>query len=143
METIMINPMLNVHSVAASLTFYTQTVGLFKHEGAPLTAADGTPVFAGVMFGATMLMFNGDPTPSDVPRGHGVELHIQIPAEQDIDALYARLQAAHVPVVMAIRDEFWGERRFVVADPDGYHLSIAKQTRDVSFDEMQAVTSQG
>ena len=41
---------------------------------------------------------------------------------QDVDAEYARLTAAGVPVVTPIETEPWGERYFQVQDPNGLVL---------------------
>lgn len=139
-----IQPVLSVRDVATSLDFYTKHLG-FQHEGDPLPGPDGKPVFAGVMYGPTMLMLNGNPDDTlsvDTPRGKGIELHVSLPDDADIDALYARLKNAGVPVVGEMREEFWGEKRFSITDPDGYRLSIAKTVRAVTFDEMADHTRQ-
>lgn len=50
--------------------------------------------------------------------------------------LNERVQRAGVTIIQTIRDQFWGDRRFVIQDPDGYRLSIAKTLRAVSHSEM-------
>jgi len=44
----------------------------------------------------------------------------------DADAEYRRLKAAGVKIVQALEDKPWGERSFVVDDPNGVHLYIYK-----------------
>lgn len=44
----------------------------------------------------------------------------------DIDAEYERLTAAAVPVTVPLKTEEWGERLFVVADPNGVHYEFVQ-----------------
>lgn len=46
----------------------------------------------------------------------------------DAAAAYATVQAAGVPVVMALRDEPWGQRRFMVQDPAGTLVELLQIT---------------
>lgn len=60
------------------------------------------------------------------PYGRGLNLQIRV---SDVDALHAKLIAAHIPFLVAMEekwyrreDELLGNRQFVVQDPDGYLL---------------------
>lgn len=44
----------------------------------------------------------------------------------DVDAEYRRLTAAGLEIVQDMADKPWGERSFVVDDPNGVHLYIYK-----------------
>ncbi|MEV0647294.1 VOC family protein [Phytomonospora sp. NPDC050363] len=44
----------------------------------------------------------------------------------DIAAEYERLTAEGVPVTVPLRTEEWGERLFVVADPNGVHYEFVQ-----------------
>ncbi len=44
----------------------------------------------------------------------------------DADAEYSRLKAAGLEIVQDLVDKPWGERSFVVDDPNGVHLYIYK-----------------
>ncbi len=137
-----IQPLLSVRDVPASLAFYTEQLG-FIPDGTPLPGKDGRPVFAGVKHGETTIYLDNTEyadLPPDTPLGIGVDLFIGV--NGDIDALYARLQAAQVTIVRDLQEEFWGDKRFVIQDPDGYRLSLYKTVRSVSMDEMAAVTQQ-
>lgn len=54
--------------------------------------------------------------------GRGFWLNLDVP---DADAEYARLAAAGVDVAMAIEDKPWGDRQFVVRDPNGVLIAIS------------------
>jgi catechol 2,3-dioxygenase-like lactoylglutathione lyase family enzyme len=44
----------------------------------------------------------------------------------DPDAEYARLQAAGLPILLTLRDEAFGQRHFITADPNGVLIDIVK-----------------
>jgi len=56
----------------------------------------------------------------------------------DVDRLYGRATTAGAPVVEALNETVYGERQFVVRDPDGHHWLIAQHIRDVAPDEWGA-----
>lgn len=66
----------------------------------------------------------------DYPFGRGINLQISI---DDVDALYARAQAAGSRIFWPLEERWYrrhgeevGNRQFVVMDPDGYLLRFAQ-----------------
>ena len=55
--------------------------------------------------------------------GEGIILSFEV---ADVDAEFARLKAAGVRILEEIRDKAWGERSFVINDPNGVHVYIYK-----------------
>lgn len=55
--------------------------------------------------------------------GEGVLVAFEVP---DIDAEYARLCAAGVPIETPIETEEWGERYFQMTDPNGIVLQLVQ-----------------
>jgi catechol 2,3-dioxygenase-like lactoylglutathione lyase family enzyme len=45
---------------------------------------------------------------------------------EDPDAVHHRLQAAGVPILRSLRDEEFGQRHFIVADPDGVMIDVIR-----------------
>jgi uncharacterized glyoxalase superfamily protein PhnB len=45
---------------------------------------------------------------------------------EDVDAIYERLKAAGLPIRLDIRDEDFGQRHFITADPNGVLIDIVK-----------------
>lgn len=43
---------------------------------------------------------------------------------EDVDAVHARLTAAGAPVLLALRDEPFGQRHFITQDPDGNLVDV-------------------
>lgn len=42
----------------------------------------------------------------------------------DVDAVHARISAAGLPILQPLRDEAFGQRHFITADPNGVMLDI-------------------
>ena len=45
---------------------------------------------------------------------------------EDPDALYAEFQAAGLPILQTLRDEDFGQRHFITADPNGVLIDVIK-----------------
>lgn len=68
--------------------------------------------------------------------------YIYVPLESGIDEYYASVKGAGVSIVEDIQDQFWGDRTFMVAHPDGYKFMFAQKVREVSMEESQAALAQ-
>jgi predicted enzyme related to lactoylglutathione lyase len=55
--------------------------------------------------------------------GKGLILSFEV---ADVDAEYRRLRAAGLEMYQELQDKPWGERSFVINDPNGVHLYIYK-----------------
>ncbi len=44
----------------------------------------------------------------------------------DVDAEYTRATAAGLPILLALRDEAFGQRHFITADPNGVLIDVIK-----------------
>lgn len=63
-----------------------------------------------------------------VPEGYrrpaqGVLINFEM---EDVDGAYERLRREGAPIVLALRDEPWGQRHFIAADPNGLLLDVIK-----------------
>jgi predicted enzyme related to lactoylglutathione lyase len=56
-------------------------------------------------------------------NGKGLILSFEV---EDVDAEYARLKAEGLDIYQELQDKPWGERSFVVDDPNGVHIYIYK-----------------
>jgi uncharacterized glyoxalase superfamily protein PhnB len=138
----MIEPVLNVPDVDAAVRFYTDTLGFAS--GSTLPGPDGKAVFGTVLWGQAMLMFQSEqPSAAQSPRGVHFELYLGVPDDQDIDALYAGLQAKRITVTLPIKDEYWGARTFQIEDLNGFRLRFGKTVRQMSVEEVAEYTRAG
>ncbi|GGM54118.1 hypothetical protein GCM10011608_43850 [Micromonospora sonchi] len=114
---------LNVEDVTASAEFVKQHFG-FREE----MAADGFVSLArdGAGFNLIFLrtgLASLQPASLRTQRAQGVLVAFVV---DDIDAEYARIQAAGVPITTPIQTEPWGERFFQVTDPNGVILQLVQ-----------------
>ncbi|AEQ50427.1 VOC family protein [Pelagibacterium halotolerans] len=69
-----------------------------------------------------------DKSHDTIPEAHrgrtgGLLLSFEV---EDVDAQYERLNAAGATVVLDLRDEDFGQRHFIVTDPNGVMIDIIK-----------------
>jgi uncharacterized glyoxalase superfamily protein PhnB len=124
----MLSIILTVSDCNASRTFYIQHLG-FREVGPTMTGPDGEIIYAAVARdGVTLLLDATEPeTAAAHDRGKGIALHLSLPHETNIDALYEHLKEAHVPVMLEATDRHIGERMFAICDPDGYSITITRK----------------
>lgn len=117
-------PSLTVNDLQKSLAFYTGALGFFPGE----QWKDGD-VLRGVMLkaGACELGLSQDDWKMGKDRQKGVGFRIWCDTAQDLDAIAARVKAAGFTLTAEPEDHpAWGVRSFSVDDPDGFHLTIAR-----------------
>ena len=68
--------------------------------------------------------FNRDSLSAD--KGRGMYLYIQT---DDVDALHTQFASSGITPYTAPRDWPWGNREFIVKDPDGYKLCFWQPSR--------------
>lgn len=63
-----------------------------------------------------------------IPQGcRGKTSHLILNFEvEDPDALHDRLRAAGLPILHPLRDEAWGQRHFLTADPNGVMIDVIR-----------------
>jgi catechol 2,3-dioxygenase-like lactoylglutathione lyase family enzyme len=54
-------------------------------------------------------------------RAGGLLINFEV---DDVDAHHARLVAAGVPIMLTLRDEAFGQRHFIVSDPNGVLIDV-------------------
>ncbi|VVT24469.1 ScaffoldA20, whole genome shotgun sequence [Sphingomonas sp. EC-HK361] len=93
------------------------------------------------LLGFTKVFENGDPVGFVVLKKDAAEVHLSLKRDHrastanvlhlfvgDAKALYALCEAAGVRVVKALADKDYGQRAFVIADPDGNRIDIGERT---------------
>jgi catechol 2,3-dioxygenase-like lactoylglutathione lyase family enzyme len=109
-----------VGDVAASCRFY-QTHFRFR----PLFESDWYIHLQSVEDAAVNLaLLDGDhETVPEAARGRagGVLLNFEV---ADVDAVYRELSARGLPILLALRDEPFGQRHFITRDPEGVLIDV-------------------
>ncbi|HEY5107443.1 MAG TPA: VOC family protein [Caulobacteraceae bacterium] len=100
---------------------------------------DGTIGHSEMRFGDGLIMVGYEydarhKSPASVGRVNTQSVHVQLDA--DIDGHFARAKAAGATVVREIEDQFYGDRNYIVADPDGHVWSFGQTVKTMTNDEM-------
>ena len=128
-----VTPHLTIGGRRASeaVEFYKAAFGARELRKVP--AEDGRLMHCHLAINGGSLMLN-----DDFPEYHGgdavsdpaaVTLHLQV---EDADALFQQAVGAGATVIMALEDQFWGDRYGQVRDPYGHRWSIGAPVRPVT-----------
>lgn len=115
-------PVLMTDDVQATAAFYSGQFGfksLFSSDWyVHLQATDDPSVNLAVLDGSH------DTVPaSGRGRASGLLLNFEV---EDVDAEYSRAMAAGLPIILPLRDEPFGQRHFITADPGGVLIDVIK-----------------
>ena len=130
-------PYLIVRGAAEAIAFYVRAFG--AREVFRLKDPAGKIGHAEIEIGAAHLMLAdeypefGALSPAAV-GGTPVSLHLYV---TDVDAVVTRATQAGATIVQPLRDEFFGDRVALLADPFGHRWHLATRKEDVTPDEMQ------
>lgn len=116
-------PVIMTRQVAATAAFYVEHLGfriLFEADWYVhlQSAADETINLA--------VLDSDHHTIPEQGRGGqvgGLLLNFEV---TDVDAEYARLKQAGLPILLELRDEAFGQRHFITADPNGVLIDVIK-----------------
>ena len=120
MKTTSYYPVLMVEDVAATAAFYRRH---FEFE--PLFEADWYVHLRSredERVNLAVLRFDHGTIPaSGRATSRGLLLNFEV---EDVDAVHARLAAAGLPILLSLRDEDFGQRHFITADPNGVLIDV-------------------
>lgn len=123
-----------VADITAMVAFYRDVLGFeiewdgagpyaeFKHEGVRFSMYSRQELPS--LLGRTPTFPNG--------LNGTFELAIDLPRSQDVDEEFARVVAAGGQPVYAPRDEPWGMRSSMIADPEGNLIEIGSWNREAA-----------
>lgn len=114
-------PVLMTAELEATAAFYVQhfdMVALFESDWyVHLQSTKNKSINLAIMAGgheSIPLKYRGQ-------RANGLLLNFEV---EDVDAVYARLDAAGLPMLLPLRSEPWGQRHFITEDPSGVMIDI-------------------
>lgn len=120
----LVSPSLTVNDLQQSIRFY-EGLGFSVDE----RWEDGGTL-RGVMMraGEAYIGLSQDDWKKGRDRVKGVGMRIYLGTTQDIDPLAERAQSAGVTLSEPPHDTPWGARAFNVVDPDGFHITVSKES---------------
>lgn len=125
-------PVLMTDDVAASAAFYVAHFRfrpLFETDWyVHLQSAEDERVNLAILRGDHPTIPRTNPETARAPgrnrgecRAAGVILNFEV---EDVDAEYERARAGGLPILLALRDEDFGQRHFITADPNGVLIDV-------------------
>ena len=113
-------PVLPVADVDATTDYYIKALRfeeIFRQR-----SPDGVAQNAQLGFEESTLMLNLNPDHAPL-EGGGIYLWIRL-FDTKIDDYYEALQRADANIVEEIRNQFWGDRSFVIKDCNNFHIAF-------------------
>ncbi|MDT5130834.1 MAG: PhnB protein, partial [Mycobacterium sp.] len=129
-----LSPHLIVGGAAAAIDFYVSAFNAVELGRVP--GPDGRLIHAAVQINGSTVLLNDDfPEMQDGKSmtpialgGTPVTIHLTV---VDVDVRFQQAIDAGATVVMALEDQFWGDRYGVLRDPFGHHWSMGQPVREV------------
>lgn len=108
-----------------------------------LTDAQGNIVHAEMSYGDGVVMIGSEwadwtRSPASLGGKNTQRVHVRI--ERGIDEHCARARQAGAKIVTELADQFYGDRTYIAADPEGHYWTFSQSVRSVSQAEMEEVT---
>jgi PhnB protein len=131
-----ITPYLLYEDVASALDWLAKVFGL--RERVRMPGPDGKITHAEMELADGVVMM-GCPGPKyQNPKrvGH-VTQHLYIYVD-DVDKHFAHAKEAGALILEEPQDQFYGDRRYGAADPEGHHWFFAQHVRDMAPEDMKA-----
>jgi len=133
-----LTPHLVIRDAKRAIDFYKRAFGAQPLGPAHLTP-DGKVMHATLKIGDSVLMLNeefpdaGARSPQSL-GGSPVTINIYV---EDVDRLFNQAVSAGATITMPLKDQFWGDRYGVVADPFGHKWSLCTHIEDVAPEELE------
>lgn len=108
-----------------------------------LTDAEGNIVHAEMTHDDGVIMVGSeweDWTRSPASLGGKNTQRVHVRLQRDIDQHFARACQAGAKVIMEPKDQFYGDRTYVVTDPEGHYWSFAQTVRNLTKQDMEQAT---
>lgn len=132
-----VTPYICVDGAAAGIDFYVAVLG--ATERTRMASPDGKVHHAELQIGNSVVMI-ADEFPELGFRGPkrlgGTPVNLYVYVE-DVDAVFAEALARGATELMAVKDEFYGDRVGQFEDPFGHRWHVATHVEDISPEEME------
>jgi lactoylglutathione lyase len=121
-----VSPSLTVGDIQKSLEWYRDVLGFGVEER---WEQDGKLAGVLVRAGEVQFMLGQDDWKKGRDRKKGEGFRLYCETKQDVDALARKIKARGVTLDQEPHDEPWGTRAFSLTDPDGFKMTIARETK--------------
>jgi len=121
-----VSPGITANDLEKSLAWYRDVVGFAVEER---WERDGKLAGVQLRAGKVTFMLGQDDWKKGRDRKKGEGFRLYCMTTQDIDALAAKIVARGGTLDQGPKDQPWGMRDFALTDPDGFKITIAKETK--------------
>lgn len=137
-----IYPRLAYRDPTAAVAWLERAFGLKERHKARLSTEEGGISLTEMELGAGLVMI-GTSGAHDLesPDTLGGRTQMVIAYVDDVGGHYARANEAGAKIVMELRDQPWGDRRYEALDLEGHRWYFAEHVRDVPAEEWKRTTS--
>jgi uncharacterized glyoxalase superfamily protein PhnB len=119
-------PSITVDDLQESLAWYRDVLGFTVGDR---WDQNGTLMGVEMSAGTVVFMLTQDDWKKGRDRVKGEGFRLFCDTTQDVDRIAERIKARGGLLAQEPRDEEWGARALTVEDPDGFKITILKQTR--------------
>lgn len=120
------SPSFTVNDLEKSLAWYQDVVGFVVTDR---WEQEGKLMGVEMAAGGVTVMIGQDDWKKGRGRAKGEAVRIYCTTDQDIDALAAQIKANGGTLTQEPHQTPWGTRDFSLADPDGFKITIANETK--------------
>ena len=108
-----------------------------------LTDGDGKIIHAEMTYGDGVVMIGSEwedwtRSPASLDGKNTQRVHVRV--NKGIDEHFARACKAGANVVMEPADQFYGDRSYVVTDPEGHYWTFAQTVKEIPKEELERST---
>jgi uncharacterized glyoxalase superfamily protein PhnB len=108
-----------------------------------LTDGEDNIVHAEMTYGDGVIMIGGEwadmtRSPASLDGKNTQRVHVRL--VQGIDEHCARARQAGARIVTPPADQFYGDRSYIAADPEGHYWTFSQSVRTVSMQDMERAT---
>ncbi len=121
-----VSPSFTANDLEKSIAWYRDVVGFVIGER---WEREGRLVGCELRAGSVSLMLGQDDWKKGRDRTKGEGFRIYCSTTQDVDALAGQIKARGGKLDSEPADQPWGSRDFSLTDPDGFKITIGKETR--------------
>jgi PhnB protein len=132
-----VTPYLVIRDAAKAVEFYKKAFGATERFSMP--GPGGKVMHAEIKLGDSIIMIADENPSSDSlgPQSRGGPTSSLFVYVDNVDNVFEQAVKAGCTAVMPVKDQFWGDRYGMVADPFGHRWALATHVEDVSDEEMK------
>ena len=130
-----ITPYLYYEDVGSALTWLARVFGF--RERMRMQGPDGKVMHGEVELADGVVMMGHPGAGYRNPKRLGQATQNVYVYVDDVDAHYEQAKRAGAKVLTEPEDQFYGDRRYGVEDPEGHHWFFATHVRDVALEDMK------